>query len=74
MYQCIKCKNTMKSTAFSYDAYDNDIYRRCPDCGGKAEKEKARCALCGTALFSGETAIEAGENIYCTECAVPVAV
>lgn len=74
MYQCIQCEMRTEMPALVYDEYDNDIYRKCAYCGGSLEKQDVTCKSCGNIIFSGEKAIEIGDDIYCKNCTAEVIV
>ena len=72
MYQCRNCNIRFEKPAHIYDEYDGEIYECCPLCKGRADEPEAECGKCNSPLFSGETAVSVGEEIYCTACAYEV--
>lgn len=74
MYQCRVCNIKFEEPAHIYDSYEDEIYEGCPVCRKMAEEHEAECLMCHSPLFAGETAVNVGKDIYCTECAYQVTV
>lgn len=54
--------------------YGCGFSKGCLDCGGEVVEDEDECFACKSALFSGETAYEAGGYLFCTGCVSEVSV
>jgi len=74
VYKCMVCGITGNSPAAAYekDGSINDLCEHCKSAEIRTSAEN--CSMCGTAIYEGEYAYEAGGMLICERCLTRVLV
>ena len=74
MYKCIVCGFTGEKPAAAYEK-DGSISDVCEHCkSDDIHVSPENCSVCGSAIYKGEYAYEAGDLLICERCLTPVLV